>query len=155
MDEHERLLRQVYARQMREHAAEDARRERENLYRRLLVAPAYEMEDPVRRWRREADEQDARFAAERAQWEREQDEERRRRYAMQSDDTLGLQIETFNGIADALEGIDSRLARVERRHKSAKAARTSRPIALPNFLGPKHAPHDPSLRYSQPTLTRT
>jgi hypothetical protein len=112
--------------------------------------PAYEMEDPVAKWKRDADEQDARFARERAQWEREQDEERRRRYGM--DDTLGLQAETFNEIATALETIDSRLRRVEHTRKAAKAARKPRPIALPSFLGPTHAAHDPSVRYTQPKI---
>jgi hypothetical protein len=114
--------------------------------------PAYELEDPVARWKREADEQEARFAEQRAQWEREQDEERRRRYASQQSDELGLQAEVFDGIATALETIDSRLRRVERQRKAAKTARKSRPIALPNFLGPTRSETDPTVRYTQPRI---
>ena len=115
------------------------------------------MEDPVARWKREADAQEARFAEEWRQYVREEEEKQRQRYALHQSPELGLQAQVFTEVADAIEGLNNRLTRVERRRKSSseKAARKPRAVSLPNFLaGPTHAVDDPSVRYSQPRLTK-
>jgi hypothetical protein len=118
--------------------------------------PEYQMEDPVAKWKREADERDARFAAER---QRARDEERRRledrdRRAGQSavSDMQADLAEALTGIADALGVLDARLQKLESRTAKKKTASTSRPVNLPDFLGPTRSPHDPTVRLSQPRI---
>jgi hypothetical protein len=109
---------------------------------------AYELEDPVRRWAREADEQEARFAEQRR---RAKDQERRAREQSAVADMQAELADVLMGIATALGVLDERLKKIEERRRTNKTAR-KRPIALPSFLGPTHAAHDPSVRYTQPRV---
>jgi hypothetical protein len=151
MDQAERKL---FAQRERERTRREAAEQRECFRKHVLETP-YEAEDPVAKWRREADEQDARFAAERR---RVQDEERRRledqeRRAAQSA-VAGMQdelAEALAGIADALGVLDARLQKLESRAAKKKTARSSRPSPLPD-LGPTRSPQDPSVRYTQPRI---
>jgi hypothetical protein len=124
MDELERLERQRYAIRERERTAEAARQEREALRRRLLVAPVFEPEDPVAKWKREADALQASVEAETRRRREEEAADRRARLNPE----LALQLQAFDEIAGALETLDSRLHRVERQRKPEKAARKSRLI---------------------------
>jgi hypothetical protein len=150
MDAGERFARQAYALQMRELAIEQAIAERQRLVERLVATPVIDYEDPMDKWRREARESDEREAAATRELRRQERLTALERHGLV--DAADLQVEAFSGITTALETIDRRLQRVERQR--SRAARKPRAVSLPSFLGPTHDPHDPSLRYSQPRLTR-
>jgi hypothetical protein len=140
----DQAARKLFAQRERERAIAQAKAARQDLRRRLLEHPVYEMEDPVAKWKREADEQDARFAEERR---RENDDEQGR---AQRSEIANLQAElggALEQIANALGVLDDRLRKLEAR-RTQKTAPKSRPIALPDFVGPTHAPDDPSVRYT-------
>jgi hypothetical protein len=145
MDQAERKL---FAQRERARTAEAARVAREDLRRRLLEHPVYEMEDPVAKWKRESDEQDARFAAER---QRVKDEERREREQSAVADMKAELAEALEGIATALGVLDERLKKIEERQRAKKTA-ARQPSKPPDFVGPTHAPDDPTKRYSQPRI---
>jgi|SRR5262249_30931127 len=72
------LERQQFIREQRERAEREAKEAREALTQRLLSQP---LEDPLQRWKREADESDRQREAARAQLRREEREAERARGA--------------------------------------------------------------------------
>jgi hypothetical protein len=137
--------------QMRELAIEQAIAERQRLVDRLTALPVIDYEDPMDKWRREARESDEREAAATRELRRQERLTALERHGLV--DAADLQVEAFSGITTALESIDSRLQRVERQR--SKAARKPRAVSLPNFLGPTRSETDPTIRFSQPRLTRS
>jgi hypothetical protein len=72
----------------------------------------------------------------------------------QADVLAGMQAElgeALEGIASALGVIDARLRALEAQ-RTNKTGRESRPIALPDFLGPTCSERDRSVRYTQPRI---
>jgi hypothetical protein len=136
--------RKLFAQQERERTQRQAEEQRARLRKHFLETP-YRGEDPVQKWRRESDEQDARFAAER---QRARDEERRGHEQSAVAEMQGDLAGVLQGIADALGVLDDRLQKLESR-AAKKTARAAQPIALP---GPTHAAHDPLVRYTQPRV---
>jgi hypothetical protein len=134
--------RKIFAQQERERTQREAEEQRERF--RQHVLETYEAEDPVAKWRREADEQTARFAAER---QRAKDDERREREHSAVADMQAELGAALAGIADALGVLDDRLRKLER----AKKTERKRPaVALP--VGPTRSESDPSVRYTQPRI---